>query len=145
MTETYGVRYLFGRIDQKTVAAEIRANWIFTPKLSLEVYLQPFIAVGKYDRFKQLNRPRAYDYLVFGEEGGSTLEPIEGGYLIDPVGTEGPAASFIIGDRDFNYKSWRGTAVLRGEYRPGSLLYVVWTQNRATTATGRPVDVARSG
>jgi len=25
----------------------------------------------------------------------------------------------------------RGTVVLRWEYRPGSLLYVVWTQNRA--------------
>lgn len=131
MTETYGVRYIFGRIDQKVVASEIRVNWIFTPKLSLQLYLQPFIAVGKYDRFKQLNRARAYDYLVFGEEGGSTLEPIEGGYLIDPDGAAGAATSFIIGNPDFNYKSWRGTAVLRWEYRPGSLLYVVWTQNRA--------------
>ncbi|HQM75123.1 MAG TPA: DUF5916 domain-containing protein, partial [Candidatus Saccharicenans sp.] len=131
MTETYGVRYIFGRIDQKVVSSEIRVNWVFTPKLSLQVYLQPFIAVGKYDRFKQLNRPRAYDYLVFGEEGNSTLTPVEGGYVIDPDGAEGPAASFIIGNPDFNYKSWRGTAVLRWEYRPGSLFYVVWTQNRA--------------
>jgi len=28
-------------------------------------------------------------------------------------------------------KSLRGTVVLRWEYRPGSLLYLVWTQNRA--------------
>jgi len=131
MTETYGVRYIFGRIDQKVVSSEIRVNWIFTPKLSLQVYLQPFIAVGKYDRFKQLNQPRAYDYLVFGEEANSTLTPVEGGYIIDPDGAEGPASSFIIGNPDFNYKSWRGTAVLRWEYRPGSLFYVVWTQNRA--------------
>jgi len=37
----------------------------------------------------------------------------------------------MIGNPDFNYKSWRGTAVLRWEFRPGSLFYVVWTQNRA--------------
>jgi len=34
----------------------------------------------------------------------------------------------------FNYKSLRGTIVLRWEYRPGSLLYLVWTQNRADYA-----------
>jgi hypothetical protein len=131
MTETYGARYVFGKVDQKVVAAEIRVNWIFTPKLSLQVYLQPFIAVGKYSRFKQLNRPRAYDYLIYGEEGGSTIEEIGGEYIIDPDGPSGPAPSFAIGNPDFNYKSMRGTVVLRWEYRPGSLLYVVWTQNRA--------------
>ncbi len=129
MTETYGARYIFGRIDQKIVASEIRINWIFTPTLSLQAYLQPFIAVGKYDRFKQLNRPRTYDYMVFGEDGSAISQEGED-YLVDPDG-EGPAASFYIYNPDFNYKSMRGTVVLRWEYRPGSLLYLVWTQNRA--------------
>lgn len=129
MTETFGVRYIFGRIDQKIIATEIRANWIFTPRLSLQAYFQPFIAVGKYDRFKQLNRPRVYDYLVYGE-GDSTIVAQGGQYLIDPDGS-GPAPSFSLSNPDFNYKSMRGTVVLRWEYRPGSLLYLVWTQNRA--------------
>lgn len=129
MIETYGARYIFARIDQKIIASEIRINWIFTPTLSLQAYLQPFIAVGKYDRFKQLNRPRAHDYLVFGENGSTIVEE-NGRYLVDPDG-DGPAASFYIDKPDFNYKSMRGTVVLRWEYRPGSLLYVVWTQNRA--------------
>jgi hypothetical protein len=129
MTETYGIRYIFGRINQKILASEIRINWIFTPKLSLQAYLQPFIAVGKYDRFKQLNRPRAYDYLVFGEKG-STIEDKGDFYLVDPDGN-GPASAFSISKPDFNYKSMRGTVVLRWEYKPGSLLYLVWTQNRA--------------
>lgn len=129
MTETYGRRYIFGRIDQTLVASEIRMNWIFTPRLSLQLYLQPYIAVGKYDRFKQLNRPRAYDYLVFGE-APSTISFQDEYYLIDPDGS-GPAASFSIYNPDFNYKSLRGTIVLRWEYRLGSLLYLVWTQNRA--------------
>ncbi len=129
MTETYGTRYIFGRIDQKIVASEIRVNWIFTPRLSLQVYLQPFIAVGKYDRFKQLNKPRTYDYLVFGENG-STIVERDGQYSVDPDGS-GPAPSFSLSSPDFNYKSMRGTAVLRWEFRPGSLFYLVWTQNRA--------------
>ncbi|MGB9835607.1 MAG: DUF5916 domain-containing protein [Candidatus Saccharicenans sp.] len=129
MTDTYGKRYIFGRLDQKILASEIRVNWIFTPTLSLQAYLQPFIAVGKYDRFKQLNRPRSYDYLVFGE-GGSTIAEEGGVYVVDPDG-DGPAASFEIYNPDFNYKSMRGTVVLRWEYRPGSLFYLVWTQSRA--------------
>lgn len=129
MTETYGTRYVFGRINQKIVASEIRVNWIFTPRLSLQAYLQPFLAVGKYDRFKQLNRPRVYDYLIFGEKD-STLTQRDGEYQVDPDG-DGPAPSFSITNPDFNYKSMRGTVVLRWEYRLGSLLYFVWTQNRA--------------
>jgi len=129
MTATYGRRYIFGRINQTVVASEIRLNWIFTPRLSLQLYLQPYIAVGHYDRIKQLNRPRTYDYLVYGE-APSTISYEEGYYLVDPDG-DGPASTFSIYDPDFNYKSLRGTIVLRWEYRLGSILYLVWPQNRA--------------
>ncbi|MDI6845793.1 MAG: DUF5916 domain-containing protein [Candidatus Saccharicenans sp.] len=129
MVETFGRRYIFGRIDQTIVASELRLNWIFTPRLSLQVYLQPYIGVGKYDRFKQLNLPRSYDYLIFGENG-STIEYQNGFYRLDPDGA-GPAPTITIYNPDFNYKSLRGTVVLRWEYRLGSLIYLVWTQNRA--------------
>lgn len=132
MTSTYGARYVFGRIDQKMLSSEIRLNWIFDPKLSLQLYLQPFIAVGKYDRFKELARPKTYDYSVYGD-GPSTVVRADGRYTVDPDGP-GPAAPFSFADPDFNMKSLRGTMVLRWEYRPGSLIYLVWTQNRADFA-----------
>ena len=34
------------------------------------------------------------------------------------------------GNPDFNVRSLRGTAVMRWEYRPGSTLFFVWTQQR---------------
>ncbi len=132
MTSTYGRRYVYGRIDQEIIAAEFRIDWTFTPKLSLQAYLQPFIGVGRYERFKELARPSAYAYNVFGENG-STIAFADGLYTVDPDG-EGPAAAFSFGNPDFNMKSLRGTAVLRWEFRPGSLLYFVWTQNRANYA-----------
>jgi hypothetical protein len=132
MTPTYGARYVFGRIDQKMLASEIRLNWIFDPRLSLQLYLQPFIAVGKYDRFKELARPKTYAYNVYGD-GPSTIAVANGLYTVDPDGP-GPAAPFSFGDPDFNVKSLRGTLVFRWEYRPGSLVYLVWTQNRADFA-----------
>jgi len=132
MMSTFGKRYVFARLEQEMVSAEIRLNWTFTPRLSLQAYLQPFIAVGAYDRFKELARPGKYDYSLFGENG-STIGLADGVYTVDPDG-EGPAETFAVGNPDFNYKSLRGTVVFRWEYLPGSLLYLVWTQNRADYA-----------
>ena len=129
MTSTYGSRYVFSRIDQKVISAEIRLNWTFTPKLTLQAYLQPFVAVGRYDGFKELARPRSSAYNIYGQ-GGSVIQFADGRYTVDPDG-DGPAPTFDFGNPDFNVKSLRGTVVLRWEYHPGSLLYFVWTQNRA--------------
>jgi hypothetical protein len=148
MTPTFGARYVFGRIDQKVVGSEIRLDWTFTPRLTLQAYLQPYVAVGHYGVFKELAAPRTYDYNVYGGgawsggagtgvgTNGSTIayDEASGAYTVDPDGPAGAAAPFTFGNPDFNYKSLRGTIVLRWEYRPGSLLYFVWTQNRADFA-----------
>ena len=132
MTATFGTRYVFGRLDQKVLSSEIRLNWIFTPKMSLQLYLQPFLAIGKYDEFKELSKPKTYDYNIFGEDE-STIAYSDETYTVDPDGP-GPATDFSFYNPDFNMKSLRGTIVLRWEYHPGSLLYLVWTQNRADYA-----------
>ena len=132
MTTTFGTRYVFGRLDQKVLSSEIRLNWIFTPKMSLQLYLQPFLAIGKYDEFKELSKPKTYDYNIFGEDE-STIAYSDETYTVDPDGP-GPATDFSFYNPDFNMKSLRGTIVLRWEYHPGSLLYLVWTQNRADYA-----------
>ncbi|MFQ6070888.1 MAG: DUF5916 domain-containing protein [Candidatus Aminicenantales bacterium] len=129
MTATYGARYVFGKICQRVLSSVVRLNWIFTPRLSLQLYLQPFIAVGKYSRFKELAVPRTYEYNVYGE-GQSSISFEDGFYVVDPDGA-GPAAEFAFYNPDFNMKSLRGTMVLRWEYLPGSILYLVWTQDRA--------------
>ena len=129
MTSTFGSRYVFGSIDQKILSLELRINWTFTPRLTLQAYLQPFIGVGSYRNFKELARPRTYDFNVYGQ-GASTIGYADGTYSVDPDGP-GPAAPFSFDNPDFNMKSLRGTVVLRWEYSPGSLLYLVWTQNRS--------------
>jgi hypothetical protein len=131
-TSTFGNRYMFACLEQEMVSAEIRLNWTFTPRLSLQAYLQPFIAAGAYGEFKELARPGKYDYNLFGENG-STIALANGLYTVDPDG-EGPAEAFAFGNPDFNVKSLRGTVVFRWEYLPGSLFYLVWTQNRADYA-----------
>jgi len=134
MTETFGTRYVFGGYYQRMLSSNIRLNWTFNPNLSLQLYLQPLLAVGEYNQFKELARPKKYEYNLFGESG-STISYSDSAeeYTVDPDGP-GPAPVFSFGNPDFNFKSLRGTIVLRWEYLPGSILYFVWTQNRADYA-----------
>jgi hypothetical protein len=72
--------------------------------------------------------------LVYGEDIGTIVrtpasEGAGASYTVDPDGA-GPAASFTFGDPNFTTRSLRGSAVLRWEYRPGSTVYFVWTQQR---------------
>jgi hypothetical protein len=99
----YGYHYIFGTIDQKVASATVRLDWGLTQRLSLQCYLQPFIAVGDYNGFKELARARTYDFIPY---------------------------DYTENNPDFNYKSFKGNIVLRWEYMPGSLLYFVWTQDR---------------
>lgn len=126
-TATYGRRYVLGELDQRTVAANIRANWIFTPALSLEFFAQPLISSGRYQRIRELQTPGGFDFLDYGTDG-STLD--RGTGMVDPDGT-GPAPAFSIGQPDFTFASLRGNAILRWEYAPGSALFLVWTQDRS--------------
>lgn len=125
--EMYGKRYIIAQIDRKTLSADIRIDYTFTPTLSLQAYFQPFIAVGRYSNFKEFKSPRTYDFIVYGEDGMS-IEETEDGYLLDPTGGDDDDA-FFVENPDFNYKALVGTAVLRWEFKPGSTLYLVWTRN----------------
>jgi hypothetical protein len=131
-TAMYGRRYVFGQLRQRTFAMETRLNVTVSPTLTLEVYLQPLIASAGYTRLHEYDRPRSLQRTYYGANGG-TIAPSTGGYTIDPDGA-GPAASFFLPDPDFNYRSLRGNAVIRWEFRPGSTLYLVWTQSREDTA-----------
>lgn len=103
--------YTFGRIDQTTVALTQRLNYTMTPNLSLQLYGEPFVSAGRYDRFKELADGRVRDY-------AARYTPYD--YAANP--------SFD--NPDFNVKSFRTTNVLRWEYKPGSTLFVVWQQAR---------------
>ena len=128
-TSTYGVRYVLADIIANTLDIETRVGWTFTPRLSLQAYLQPYIGTGDFRAFKELHAARTFDFDYYGD-GASTIAYAGGIYTVDPDGAAGPAAPFTFADPDFNLKSLRGTVVLRWEYRPGSMLYFVWTQRR---------------
>ncbi|HET8712293.1 MAG TPA: DUF5916 domain-containing protein [Gemmatimonadales bacterium] len=129
---TYDTRYVFGRLHQTELSAGIRLNWTYSPTLSLQLYAQPLISAGRYDKFRELARPRSNSYNEYGRDNSSSIAFVDStnSYEVDPDGA-GPAQVLSFGKPDFNFKSLRGNAVLRWEYMPGSTLYFVWTQSRA--------------
>jgi hypothetical protein len=134
-TTFFGNRYVFGSIEQRTLALDTRVSLTFTPRMTLEIYAQPFIATGSYNEFKEFAGTRVSAVKLYGRDIGSiTAVPAPGGgtasYTIDPDGA-GPAAPFTLANPDFNFRSLRGSLVFRWEYRPGSTLYVAWTHQRA--------------
>lgn len=147
-TEWYGRRYLFADLEQRTLSMDTRLNVTFTPTLSLELFAQPLISGARFSRFKEFAAPRTSTLRVFGEDFGTfEIEATAAGriYTVDADGADGPAPAFTFRDPDFNFRSLRGNAVLRWEYRPGSTLFLVWTQDRNDTAAYGDVRLRRDG
>ena len=86
------------RLDRDVVSLTARSTYAFTRDMTLEVYLQPFVAVGDYTDIRRLARPLSFEF-----------EPVTISY-----------------DPDFNDKSLRSNVVFRWEYKRGSTLYLVW-------------------
>ena len=94
--------YVYGELTSHTLDFTTRANISFTPTLSLQFYVQPFITIGDYTNFKELVEPRSYQFKPY---------PLQR-------------------NPDFHVRSLRGNTVLRWEFRPGSTLFLVWSQAR---------------
>jgi hypothetical protein len=103
-----GRSYVFGEIHQKTLDLTLRTNLLVSRNTSLEIYAQPFIAVGDYTRARELATPDSYDLVSYGEPG------------------------YRVEDNDFSFTAANLNAVFRWEYRPGSALFLVWTHSRST-------------
>ncbi len=131
-TNFYGRRYIFAGFNQKQFAMSTRANVTFTPQLTFELFAQPLIASGDYTDFLEYVEPRKTTLHRFtGDQISSAVVNGNRRFTIDPDGPSGPATSFTVGNPDFNFRSLRGNAVVRWEYRPGSTVFFVWQQNRA--------------
>ncbi|MEP7346151.1 MAG: DUF5916 domain-containing protein [Gemmatimonadaceae bacterium] len=129
-----GNRYVFALTKTRALSLDTRVNWTFTPDLTLQLFAQPFFASGAYSHFREFAAPRTLKKLEYGRDVGTIIRTTttsnpNGLYTVDPDGS-GPASAFAFGDPNFSDRSLRGTAVLRWEYRPGSTIFLAWTQQR---------------
>jgi hypothetical protein len=92
---------VFGQRDTRSVDVTLRSGITLSPTLSIQFYGQLFAARGRYDAFSLL-------------QDKDTLAPL-------------PAYPKR---HDFAFNSFQTNTVLRWEYRPGSTLFLVWSQAR---------------
>lgn len=128
---------------------DTRLNVTFTPTLTLQLFAQPFIASGSYMSFKEFTEAGSRKMMYYGRDNGSTVTKTTdspsgrvSSYTVDPDGA-GASKAFTFDNPNFNFRSLRGTGVLRWEYRPGSTLYFVWTQQRDGSDTLGDFDFGR--
>lgn len=107
-------QYTFARLRQTTASLNLRFDYTMTNTLSLQVYAAPFVTKGSYSNVRQLVNARAGAY-------DDRYAP-----FADTSVTNNPGG--------FNFKQFRSNVVLRWEYRPGSTLFLVWTQGRENFA-----------
>ncbi len=124
-------RYLMGRLEQSTASLTARVSYTFTPQLSLDVYAQPFISSGGYGTIREVTAPTARKFgdrfRTLGEDR-LKLDAVSNRYSLD-IDRDGKVdVSFP--NPDFSVRQLRANTVLRWQYRPGSTLYVVWSQAR---------------
>jgi hypothetical protein len=134
---TYGTRYVFARLDQQILSANIRLNVSFTPTMSLQFYGQPLIATGRYSDLEELAQPKSLDFVPQGS-GSWTYDPVTREFDADGPGGDVPELL------DFNFRSIRGNAVFRWEYMPGSAFFFVWTQERTDSVEMADFQPGRS-
>ena len=121
----------------------VHVDATLSPALSVQVYAQPFAFAGAYS-VKELAKPRSYQFNTYGQAAGTTIAYDSGSatYTVHPDGAQ-PADSFSISNPDFRVRSLNINAVVRWEYRPGSTLFVVWTQRRSGFFNDPSFDVGR--
>ena len=127
---TFGRRYVFGDMEQHEASVEARAEWTFSPSLTLQLWAQPFVSSGRIARYKEFRTPGTFDFDVYGAGTGTIRrDRLTREVLVDPDGP-GSAPRFTFEEQDYLVRSLRGNAVFRWEYRPGSTLFLVWQQQR---------------
>jgi hypothetical protein len=119
-------RYILGRIDQRTLGLTFRIDYHITPEFSIQYYGSPFASVGKYSSFKLVSSPEANNY----DERFVLLDPNLNGDYYEIY--SGGQAEYSFKNPDFNFHEFRSNFVIRWEYRPGSQIYLVWSQDRSS-------------
>ena len=139
-TTPEGPRYVTGDLRQETLSLTTRLNYAFTPTLTVQLYAQPFLAAGRYEGLYAVTAPRAAKWRDrLTKYAGADRETLPDGRIRLGQG----ASAVTVDDPDFSVGEFRSNAVLRWEYRPGSALFVVWSQRRDARDALGDFDVER--
>ncbi|MEO8620865.1 MAG: DUF5916 domain-containing protein [bacterium] len=115
--DSTGTHDILARLHQRTASIIMRTDVSFSSRLTLQLFAQPLVGTATYADYGTVVNARAEDAL----QRVRALPGLPAG-LADP---------------SFGTRDLLGNAVVRWEYRPGSALFVVWSQQRSGLSDGR--------
>ncbi len=120
------LNYLVGTINRYTISSTLRFEYFISPEISLQYYGNPYASTGTYINFREVadasNQSLNQRYTALE----SALTP-GNSYNLFKDGQK----SYMIRNPDFNFQEFRSNLVGRWEFKPGSALYLVWTNTRS--------------
>jgi hypothetical protein len=127
--------YVMGALRQETNFLTLRLDYSLTPELSIQFYGNPFISTGKYTDFKRATNTMDKKY----ENRFYAIQPAELAYDAGDntftVNETSTGHSYSFDNPDFSFREFRFNLVARWEYKPNSILYLVWAQDRSGRAS----------
>ncbi len=114
-------KYILGKVDQQTLGLTFRVDYSLTPEFSLQYYGSPFISKGTYSEYKLVTNPLSD---LYNQRFIPYTEALE--------------------NPDFNFHQFRSNFVAKWEFRPGSYLFLVWSDDRTGLANPVESDILNS-
>jgi hypothetical protein len=109
------IQSIFGELKERILNLTVRSDVALTPTLSFQLYMQPYVTVLDYRGYKMLSKPGSYEFIPYNL----------GIYT------------------DYKWRSLRSNFVIRWEYRPGSVIFLVWSrdfEDQSNTTEFSPYD-----
>jgi len=118
-------KYLVGTIDRNTISSTLRFEYYISPEISLQYYGNPYASTGKYENFREVAEADNKSLNLRYNNLQSTLQP-DNYYQL----TKNGLPAYRIENPDIKRQEFNSNLVGRWEFRPGSTLYLVWTNTR---------------
>jgi hypothetical protein len=123
--------YLMGDLRQRTALLVLRAGWAITKTMSIDVYAQPFTSIGDFRQIREVVAPRSTRFVDRMSTFGIDRISYDSTRRLVHIDRDANGiVDFTMSDPDFAVREFRSNTVLRWEYRPGSTLFVAWSQGR---------------
>ncbi len=128
--------YLLARLQRKTTGLTLRTDFTITPEFTIQYYANAYLSSGQYTNYKEVINPDADNYddlytLLLDEQISYDTE--NDMFMVNNQGETDHEYQFE--NPDFNYQQFRSNLVARWEVKPGSVLYLVWTNGKKQRET----------
>lgn len=134
--------YIISKIDRQTINSVLRLELFITPELSFQYYGSPYVSSGNFLDYRKVELAKSRDT----EERFSLLSIVENEYgqqlLLD--NNDNLILNLSNSNPDFNFQEFRSNFVARWEYKTGSTIYFVWTNNRSRYENSNETSILNS-